>query len=265
MKARIETVLPPGLPPCLHRLTAPCYLHRAAQWKVTALLGLALALVLAGLGYWAVRLPPRGPDAASLAFAAFLLLFLVLLGRRAIWRSPIVVAADRQGLFFVGSTESVLVPWQETGPLTIERARTSAGVSECVVVAIDAKSSFWDAARKSLMPARIPGSERPPGFLRYPLANAGVAPELTRACLEELRRSSGHVDAHPDFSPGPKTRSWELVLAGVFLLGIALSFGAIMIASMLERKEDPSIGLAIPLFMAVLSVRAIRAGWRRRH
>ncbi|WP_374335983.1 hypothetical protein [Methyloversatilis sp.] len=132
MKARIETVLPPGLPPCLHRLTAPCYLHRAAQWKVTALLGLALALVLAGLGYWAIRLPPRGPDAASLAFAAFLLLFLVLLGRRAIWRSPIVVAADRQGLFFVGSTEGVLVPWQETGPLTIERARTSAGVSECV-------------------------------------------------------------------------------------------------------------------------------------
>jgi len=265
MTPRLHSQLPPGLPPSLQALKAPCYLHRAAQWKTAALLGLALVCVVAGLGYVVWRLLSRGPDAAEIALGVFLLLFFVLLLRPATWRAPVVAAADRQGIFFVGSRESVMVPWHETGPFSIERTRTSAGVCESVIATVSSGSAFWNRAKESLLGDFLLGTEKPPGFLRIPLGNPGIDPELTRASLEALRRMSGHEDAHAGYLPGPKTRAWELVIAGAFLLGVSLFFGAIMLVSLLKAQGEPGIGLAIPLLMAALSIGVIRYGWRRRH
>ncbi len=179
--------VPRGLPPSLDALTAPCYVHRATQWKVSALLGFALAVILTGVGYGLWRWRARSPDAGEIAAGLFLLLFAALLVRPSMWRAPVVAAADRQGIFFVGGRESVLVPWREIGPLTVERVALNEGVGESVVVAISADSSFWHAARNSAFANLLMGSEQPPGFLRVPLSSQGIDPEITRACLESLR------------------------------------------------------------------------------
>jgi hypothetical protein len=117
------------LPACLQGLTTPCYLHRASRWKVTALLGLVLAVALAGLAYLAWRWSQGRMPAAEVAFALFLLLFVVVLLRPSTWRAPIVMAADRQGLVVVGSREGVHVPWaavRGSGVVAVESRPTQA-------------------------------------------------------------------------------------------------------------------------------------------
>lgn len=189
--------LPGGLPATLRELTAPCYLHRVAGWKLHALLGAALLVVvggLAGIGRVAMR---RGLDGPEIAFALFMLLFLAVLLRPSVWRSRIVMAADRRGIFLVGDLESAFVPWAEIGPMTIERAVVGSGVSRTVIVAIRKESSAWDAARRSAFSAWLLGDEHPPGHWRLPLGTQGIAPETTLRCLEALR----HLSAPPGSPP----------------------------------------------------------------
>lgn len=192
---RLHAQVPPGLPSSLGALTAPCYVHRAAQWKVSALLGLTATVVTIGLGYlvWTGR--ARSPDAVEIAFGLFLLLFAVLLARPSVWRAPVVAAADRHGLHFVGGRDTVLVPWRDIGPLTIERAQLNEGVGETVIVAIARESDYWRPARQSGFATVLLGDERPPGYLRVPLGTQGIDPEVTRASLEVLRRLA---DERPD-------------------------------------------------------------------
>ena len=195
MTARLDIALRRDeLPACLQGLTTPCYLHRASRWKVTALLGLVLAVALASLVYLAWRWFHGRMPAAEVAFALFLLFFVAVLLRPSMWRAPIVMAADRQGLVFVGSREGVRVPWAETGPITIERARVMEGVGLTVIVTISAQSAFWDRARQSALQGLLLGDEKPPGFLRVPLGTQGIDPEITKASLEALRSLSGHRD-----------------------------------------------------------------------
>lgn len=186
-RVKLHESVPRGLPPSLQTLTAPCYVHRAAQWKVSALLSFALAVILTCVGYGLWRWRVRSPDAGEIAAGLFLLFFAVLLVRPSTWRAPVVAAADRQGIFFVGGRESVLVPWHEIGPLTVERVALNEGVGESVVVAIAVESSYWNAARRSAFGNLLMGSEQPPGFLRVPLSCQGIDPELTRASMDFLR------------------------------------------------------------------------------
>jgi hypothetical protein len=265
MQPRLHAQIPPGLPASLQSLTAPCYLHRVHQGLWVAMLGLTLALVVAGLAYGAWQWLPHRLGAAELAFGLLLLLFLGLLLRPSMWRAPITMAADRQGIYFVGSNESLLVPWRETGPFSIERVRVSEGVSESVIVTISTQSDYWQAARRSRFMKHMLGAEQPPGFLRVPLGTQGIDPALTRASLEALRSLSGYRDEHPDYSPGPKRRAWELVAGGVFFLGVALLFAAIMLKSALSQQQGLDAWLAIPLLMAAFAIGVIRYGWRPRH
>lgn len=264
MSARLHDQTPRGLPPALRSLTAPCYVHRAPQGKLVALLATALLFVLSGLGYvvWAWT---RGRlDGSTVALGVFVLPFFLLLMRPASWRAPVVMAADRQGIFFVGTRDSVLVPWRETGPFTIERAMTAAGAGQCVIVTIAEHSAFWDPARKSRFRADPSASRPPPGFLRVPLGNQGIDPEVTRASLESLRRRAG-VDVLDAIGATPaRYRLWEAVIGGALLVGIALVFGVIMLQSVLERGEPPSLGLLGPLLTAVLGAGVLRYGWRHR-
>jgi hypothetical protein len=133
-----------------------------------------LAVALAGVAYLAWRWFQGRMPAAKVAFALFLLLFVVVLLRPSMWRPPIVMAPDRQGLIFVGSPEGVRVPWSETGPITIERARVMEGVSRTVIVAVSTQSAFWDRARQSPLRGLLLGDEKPPGFLRFPLGTQGI-------------------------------------------------------------------------------------------
>ncbi len=185
---RLHAQVPPGLPPSLGALTAPCYVHRAAQWKVSALLGFTAIVVTAGLAalVWTGR--ARSPDAGEIAFGLFLLLFAALLARPSVWRAPVVAAADRHGLHFVGGRDAVLVPWRDIGPLTIERAQLNEGVGETVIVAIARESDYWRPARQSAYSKVLLGDEQPPGYRRVPLGTQGIDPEVTRASLEVLRR-----------------------------------------------------------------------------
>lgn len=185
---RLHAQVPPGLPPSLGALTAPCYVHRAAQWKVSALLGFTGTVVTVSLAYLVWNGKARSPDAAEIAFGLFLLLFAALLARPSVWRAPVVAAADRQGLHFVGGRDTVLVPWRDIGPLTIERAQLNEGVGETVIVAIARESDYWRPARQSAFAKALLGDERPPGYLRVPLGTQGIDPEVTRASLEVLRR-----------------------------------------------------------------------------
>jgi len=196
--ARLASVLQRDeLPASLHGLTTPFYLHRASRWKVMALLGLALAVALASLAYLAWRWTHGRMSAAEVAFALFLLLFVAVLLRPATWRAPIVMAADRQGLIFVGGREGVRVPWEEAGPITVERARVMEGVSWTVIVAISTRSAYWDTAKQSPLYGLLAGDENPPGFLRVPLGTQGIDPAITKESLEALRRLSGHPDPVP--------------------------------------------------------------------
>ena len=256
--------VPSGLPSSLKMLTAPCYVHRTAQWKVATLLGLALAVIVGALA-WGVWEAYRGAvSRGEMAFGLFLLLFLAALMRPSVWRAPVVMAADCQGIHFVGSNNCVLVPWQEIGPLTVERAMVNNGVSETVIVALSTTSGYWDAAKKSGFAALLMGTEKPAGFLRVPLGNQGIDPQLTKRCLEELRSLAGHPNAWQDFSPGTQTRAWELVVGGAFFLGVALFFGIMMARSAVLQGELPGIGLALPLGMGAGAMWIIHYGWRKR-
>ena len=193
MTCRLLDRVPPGLPGFLGPIQPPCYVHKAPQWQVTALIGVTAIFVVASLGYLGWQGLRRDLDAAEWAMCAFLLLFGVLLLRPATWRSPVVMVADVRGIHFVGGRESAFVPWAETGPLSIERARTQSGVARCVIVTIASGSPFWDAARQSAFRAWLMGDEQPSGYFRLPIGSQGVAPAQTLACLEALRQQSGKL------------------------------------------------------------------------
>lgn len=194
MPPRLLQRVPFGLPAFVGPIQPPCYVHQAPQWLVTVLTGVAAILVAACLGYLGWQGLRRNLDAAEWAMGAFLLLFFGLLLRPATWRSPVVMVADRRGMHFVGGRESVCVPWAETGPFCIERARTQVGVARCVIVTVASGSSFWDAARQSAFSVWLLGTEQPPGYLRLALTSQGAALEQTLACLEYLRRNQNGGD-----------------------------------------------------------------------
>ncbi|HRK38915.1 MAG TPA: hypothetical protein PK347_11050 [Burkholderiaceae bacterium] len=191
MPPRLLHRVPAGLPAFLGPIHPPCYVHRAPQWQVTALVGTAAALVGAGLAYIAWQGWQRDLTAPEWAMGAFMIPFLLLLLRPVSWRSPVVLVADVRGIHFLGGRESAFVPWAETGPLSIERARTQAGVARCVIVTIASSSPFWEAARQSAFSAWLMGDEQPPGYFRMPIVSQGVAPAQTLACLEALREQGG--------------------------------------------------------------------------
>ena len=94
MHTRLLNRLPAKLPPSLATLTAPCYIHKANQIAVGALLACALALVLAGLFFIASRWLAGKSDFGEIAMAVFLLFVLIILLRPSAWSAPIRFAAD---------------------------------------------------------------------------------------------------------------------------------------------------------------------------
>lgn len=257
--------VPPGLPPGLQALTAPCYLHRAPPALVAGVVGLVLLVVLAGLAALGRLWMARSLSAPETGMALFLLVFLVVLLRPSVWRAPVVMAADRQGLFFVGGRDSLLVPWSDTGPLTIERARVGEGVADSVVVAIAHHSAYWGDVGKARRWRQRPGRDGPPGYGRAPLGTQGIDPARTLASLQTLRRMAGLPDSHPDYQPGPLRRSWDLVVAGAFFLLLSLLLLFAMLRPVLSGPQGGSGWVLIPLLMAVFSGWVLRYGWRRRH
>lgn len=190
----LHDTLPPGLPAALAGLRAPCYLHRPPSGKLWLLLGVALATVVALLGYTAWNLANGSGDPAHLALAAFLLLFLVPLLRRSTWEPPISMAADERGLWFLGSDHrqpAVFVAWVEVGTITVERTSAGGdGVSRMAVVLIADESAFWDRAKQSAFATWMLGAAAPDGKRRLPIGNPGLPPEQTRDALESLRHRS---------------------------------------------------------------------------
>ena len=264
MSARILDRLPTNLPPSLASLTAPCYLHKANQAAVSALLSVFLALALAGIYHIGSRWISGKSDAGEVAMAIALFGFLLILLRPSVWRAPITHAADSRGVYFVGGSSAYFVPWQEIGPIAIESANTGSGPAIMVVLAIHADSSFWTAAKQSrFMRIALP-SERPPGYLPVPLGTQGIAPETTLECLEALRALSGGDVDRQAFIPRPGWRRWELVVAGVIFLILSLYFIATMLYSFFQYGSSIGTGLAIAVAVAIAALWMVCHGWRRK-
>lgn len=180
------------LPPGLTGLRRPFYLHRTPAWKPRLLLGLALAVVTAGLASTAWRISDQRGGFVEWTFFAFLLLFFVVLVRPASWQPSISMAADDRGLYFLGSDArqpAVFVPWSDVGAMTIERRSAGGeGVARTVVLAIADASPFWDGARNSSFLRLVLDAPDAAGRRTVPIGNVGLDPDATREALEALRR-----------------------------------------------------------------------------
>lgn len=259
MKPKLHWTLPTGLPPTLQTLAVPCYVHRTSQLMHTAIMVVLLLFILGGYVFIGWRVHTHGFGRDEMIVAGFLLPFLFVMMLPATWRSPVSMAADMKGIYFIGGTEGVMVPWQETGPFTIERARAGTGISTTVIVTIAKDSPFWDPSKESILFKLFPRHELPPGFFRLPIVAGGIAPEVTKAGLEELRSMAGMRDSHPGFQAWPKTRRWEIIIVCSFLLVLALYFLVAMYVSM----HGPHVAQLIPLSMIGVCIAGIRYGWRR--
>ncbi|WP_151704264.1 hypothetical protein [Nitrincola alkalilacustris] len=184
---------PTGLPSSLRNLGAPCYLHQT-HWLVWRLmLCSGLAVMLAGLSFSIWRIFSGLADTAEWILMAFIMPFLIILLRPKTWRTPIAMAADPSGLFFVGGDdyqESLFVPWNEIGQITIERHSAGSGMIKTVVLEIAANSPYWDDAKASTVIKHLLQPELPSGFRRLPLGNQGINPKKTKDALEALRARS---------------------------------------------------------------------------
>lgn len=153
----------------------------------------ALVLTLAGFGFSLGRVFGGRADVAEWGLMVFMTPFLILLLRPKTWRNPIAMAADPNGLFFVGGQddqESLFVPWDEIGHITVERHASGSGMIRTVVLEIAANSSYWEAAKASTALKHLLQAELPNGFRRLPLGNQGISPKKTKAALEALRSHS---------------------------------------------------------------------------
>jgi hypothetical protein len=261
VKPQLAARLPQRLPVALAELTAPCYLHRTPWWMVATLLAPALLVVVAGVAYLGLRLLSGSREPAEIAASVFLLIFLVLLLRPATWRAPIVMAADPRGIYLTGAP-GVHIPWRETGPFTVERVRGPSGTVAAVVVTVGREFVARGESVHGTSALRA-GGEGPPGFLRLPLCNPGIDPQVTKASLEALRRLSGDERPPDEATPAAGGRRWELVVAGGFFLCLALYFTLAMLTHLITEGADLHPGLLIPLAMVAFSLFVISAGWKR--
>jgi hypothetical protein len=195
----------------------------------------------------------------EIAFAVFLLFFLIILLRPSVWSPPISLAADSRGVYFVGGVESRFVPWLDTGPMWLATAYTGDHPQMSVLLAIRTDSTFWDAARKNCL---LP-SEKPPGYRPMPVSPQGIDPEVTKKCLEALRVLSGANKSYPQYDPGPGSRRWELVVAGSVILAVSIYFIYTMLRSYFQGYAI-GVGFVIPVAMALAALWIVRYGWKRR-
>lgn len=264
MEPGLHLERPAGLPPALHALGTPCYLHRTPAWQWATLLALALAVAGAGIGFAAWRWSQQRAGWGDAVLAAFLALFAGLLAHPARWRPPMTMAADRRGVYLLGDRDSVFVPWGDIGALGIEDANTGSGTTAMVVLRVADRSPVWDAARRSRLAPMRPGLADPPGWRRLPVGTAGLPPERTRASLEALRRMSGAPAADPSLAPVPLRRRWEVIVVGGAMFAWSALFALQAVLDAWRRDQWPGGWILIPLAIAGLSAAFVRNGWRRR-
>jgi acetyl esterase/lipase len=148
-----------------------------------------LLLALSALSFVVWQAAHHALGLVELALGLFVLPFALLPLRSRAWQTPVVMAADRRGMHFLGGDELTFVPWSETGPFSIERIQAvGGGTHQSVIATIGADSAFWQPAARSPFREWLLGEVTPDGYRRIALGPYGASPQDTKDSLEALRR-----------------------------------------------------------------------------